>query len=83
MTQDQIDNIKAEIAATISAGSTIASAVAPQYQPLILLGSSLAKMIGPIAFEDIVKLVQKAQPTEQDAINLAKEIAGLSHPETL
>lgn len=83
MTQEQIDSIKAEIAAGIEGAASVASAVAPQYVPLILLGKSVAKLIGPAAFEDIVLLVQKAAPTADEAMALAKEIAGLAHPESL
>jgi hypothetical protein len=83
MTTDQIDAIKVTIAADIDAAAGIASTLAPGYAPLIALGRAAAKLIGPAAFEDIVKLVQKNQPTDADAVVLAKEIAGLGHPETL
>lgn len=83
MTQDQIDSIKAEIAAGISGAASLASAVAPQYAPLIAIGASVAKIIGPAAFADIALLVQKAAPTPEETLALQLEIAGLSHPETL
>ena len=83
MTQDQIDAIKAEISAGVSGAAALASAVAPQYAPLVAIGATIAKAIGPAAFEDIVLLVQKAAPTDAEVLALSKEIAGLAHPESL
>lgn len=82
MTQDQIDAIKAEIVAVINGGSAVASAVAPEYQPLILLGKAVALQV-PSLFEDVVKLIQKTAPTDAEATELAQRIAQLSHPESL
>lgn len=83
MTPEQIDSIKAEIAAGISGAAALASAVAPQFAPLVAIGATVAKAIGPAAFEDIVLLVQKSAPTDAEVLALSKEIAGLSHPELL
>lgn len=80
--QSQIDAIKAEINNVIGVGSTIAGTVAPQYLPLIVLGAGVAKMV-PSLFEDVVKLIQKAEPTDADTQALAVSISKLSHPELL
>lgn len=82
MTQDKIDAIKAEITAVVNTGSTIASTIAPEYKPLIILGRAVALQV-PGLFEDVVKLIQKEQPTDADAQALAERIAQLSHPESL
>jgi len=82
MTQDQIDAIKAEIAAVVTGGSAVASAIAPEYQPFILLGKAVALQV-PSLFEDVVKLIQKAAPTEAETAELAQRISQLSHPESL
>ncbi len=82
MTQEQIDSVKAEISAFVEVGSTVAATVAPEFLPYIILGKAVAKVIPPL-FEDVVKLIQKNQPTEADALALAQNIARLSHPELL
>lgn len=82
MEQSQIDAIKAEINAVVNTGSTIAATVAPEYLPFILLGKAVALQV-PNLFEDVVKLVQKTEPTDADAQELAQSIAQLQHPELL
>ncbi len=82
MTQQQIDSIKAELTAGINTAATIATTVAPEYGPYIMLGKAVALAV-PELYEDMVKLVQKAQPTDVETSDLAKKIAALASPETL
>lgn len=82
MEQSQIDAIKAEINAVVGAGSTIAATVAPEYLPAILIGKAVMAQV-PGLFEDVVKLIQKNEPTDADAQALAVGIHGLLNPETL
>lgn len=82
MDQAQIDAIKADINAVIGTGSSVAATIAPEYLPLIVLGTAVARQV-PTLFEDVVKLIGKTAPTDADTQALAVKISQLSHPELL
>jgi hypothetical protein len=76
------DQLKAEIKAAVAAAGTIATFIAPQYTAFIVLGQALAKA-APEVFDGVVKLLQKAEPTEAEIADLHRLIDQLKNPETI
>ena len=58
----------------------IAMAVAPQYAGFVLIGMMGAKA-APEIYADVVKLLQKAEPTPEDKAELARKLHALAYPE--
>ena len=71
----------AEITQAIETGSAIARTLAPEFAPYILLGTAIAKA-APQLYDDVVKLLQKAEPTAEDKADLARKLHALANPET-
>ena len=82
MDQAQIDSIKAEVNAGVDTAANVAEVIAPQYAGFIVLGQAVAKAL-PSLYEDVMKLINKEAPTQDEKDSLAKAIASLAKPETL
>lgn len=74
--------ISAEIDPVIDGAANVASALAPQYGALILLGAGLIKQ-APELYADALNLIQKKEPTDADNAALLAKIAALANPQSL
>jgi hypothetical protein len=76
------ETLKAEIKAAVAAAGTVATFIAPQYTAFIVLGQALAKA-APEVYDGVVKLLQKAEPTETEVAELHALIEGLNNPDSI
>jgi 1-aminocyclopropane-1-carboxylate deaminase/D-cysteine desulfhydrase-like pyridoxal-dependent ACC family enzyme len=68
------------IVGMVDAGTTLAGALLPQYRAYILLGAAVARQV-PELYEDVVKLVQKQEPTAEEKVELWRKLRALANPE--
>lgn len=81
MPQD-IESIKAEVSAAVDTAATIGRVIAPQYTAFIVLGQALAKAL-PGIYEDVLKLIAREKPTDDELADLAGKLHALANPETI
>lgn len=74
--------IEAEVNSAVNTAGAIASVIMPQYAAFIVLGQAIAKAM-PELYDDVIRLLNKQEPTDEDTAELAKKIAALSAPETI
>jgi len=71
----------AEITQAVDLAATLATALGPQAAALIALGRVVAA-VTPALYDDVVKLLQKAEPTAEEKADLARKLHALANPET-
>lgn len=76
------ETIKNEIEAAVDTVAGVASTIAPEYAPFIVLGQAVAHAI-PSLYADVQALLQKKDPTDADTKALADKIAALQNPAAL
>lgn len=82
LTQAQIQAVETEILSGINTAAGIASAVAPEYAPFIVLGQAVAAAM-PDLINDVTALIQQTAPSAADVTALAAKIAALQNPAAL
>lgn len=82
MTQAQVQALEAEILSGVNTVAGIASAVAPEYAPFIVLGQAVAAAM-PDLINDVTALINQTEPSAADVTALATKIAALQNPAAL
>lgn len=72
----------AQIKSAINTAAGVASTIAPEYAPFIILGQAVAAA-APDLINDVEAMLSKQEPTDEDTQNLAVKIAALKNPASL
>jgi hypothetical protein len=78
----QLAAIEAEIKSGIDIAAGVASTVAPQYAPFIVLGQAVAAAFPPL-INDVIALIEQTEPDAAANAALALKIASLANPAAL
>lgn len=82
MPDDQLALIESEIANAVNLAGSIATIIAPQQLPFIVLGQAVAKAI-PSLYDDVRALISNQAPTAEKISELATKIQALKNPEQI
>ena len=69
------------IAGAVESAVSVAQVFLPEYAAFFVLGRAVAKA-APGVYEDVVRLLEKAEPTEEEKEDLARKLKALASPET-
>jgi hypothetical protein len=62
--------------------ASVGSMLVPQYRAYLLLGATVARQF-PSLFEDIKRLLDKDEPTQDEKIELWRKLRALQRPESI
>lgn len=82
ITPEQEEALHIEVNAAVDSAASIASVIAPEFLPYIVLGQAIAKAV-PSLYVDVQKLLSGQAPAPEDVKALSAKIALLAEPETL
>lgn len=80
MTPDQIEQLTKEIVAGLDTGADMASVLAPEIIPFVLIGKALDKTIPGLA-GDVARWLQGNAPTPEEKQALKAKLAVLGNPD--
>lgn len=82
ITPEQEAAIHTKVNAAVDGAANIATVIAPEFLPYIVLGQAIAKAL-PSLYLDVANLLQGNEPAPEDVTALANKIIALANPEKL
>lgn len=79
LTQEQVDQIKLDIEAGSAVVDQFKGVIDPKILPYIAIGQVVAAKV-PNLIQDVVRLINKQEPTEEDSKRLMEDAEKLSDP---
>ena len=80
--QTEGTNHVAAVIGIIDQGLSLAGALVPQYRVYLLLGAAVARQL-PEVYADILRLLEKGEPTTAEKVELWRKLRALEQPETI
>ena len=70
------------IVSVVEEGVAIASVLVPQYRVYLVLGAAIARQV-PGLYEDVLRLLEKGEPTAEEKAELSRKLQLLGNPERI